>query len=48
MVDDRESRDIEKVAIDIEKVDIEMIKMERIKIMINIYLDKDISSPSDI
>lgn len=48
MVDDRESRYIEKVAIDVEKVDIEMIKMERIKIMINIYLDEDISSSSNI
>lgn len=48
MVDDRESRYIETVAIDVEKVDIEMIKMERIKIMINIYLDEDISSSSNI
>lgn len=48
MVDDRESRYIEKVAKDVEKVDIEMIKMERIKIMINIYLDEDISSSSNI
>lgn len=40
--------DIEKVPTDLEKVYVERIEMEMIKITIDIYLDEDIYSPSNI